>query len=60
MALGDESPEILDRQPRVDERIGDSNSLDIDWAEPVRIAWLHDADFNQPLQSFEAHARPLG
>ena len=58
--LGDKSPEILDRQPGVDERVGDSNPLDIDRAKPVRIARLHDADFNQPLQSFAAHARPLG
>ena len=60
MALGDESPKILNRQPGVDERVGDSNPLNIDRAEPVRIAWLYNADFNQSLQSFEAHARPLG
>jgi hypothetical protein len=56
MAVGDESPKILDRQPGVDERFGDSNPLDIDRAEPVRIAWLDNPDFHQPPQSFEAHS----
>ena len=30
VALGDESPKILDREPGLDERVGDSNPLDID------------------------------
>jgi hypothetical protein len=60
VTLGNEPPKILDRQPGVDERVGHPNPLDIDRAKPVRIAWLHDADFNQSLESFAAHARSFG
>jgi hypothetical protein len=58
MALGDESPEILDRQAGVRKRLSDANPLDVDRAEArISLPCPDDAELGQPLHLIGAHAR---
>jgi hypothetical protein len=59
VAPGDELPQILHRQARLDERLRDSNPLDIDRAKrAVCLACPHNAEFGEPLHPIKTHACP--